>query len=109
MNTLVIIALVVFGAACIMYLNVKNIAANIYIRTVRVHEGIDSDLPESPYTIYPAKTQSGKPGYTILCNGKYMYLAGSNNQFTVYLEFEDALTKMNRYEKLYRVRVTTLE
>lgn len=109
MHPLLIAALVVFGAACLMYINVKSIAATIYIKTVRVHEGVDSDLQESPYSIYPAKTQSGKAGYTILKNGKYIYLAGSNKQFTVYLEFEEAVKSMNKYEKLDRVRLTTVD
>lgn len=109
MHPLLIAALVVFGAACLMYINVKSIAATIYIKTVRVHEEIDSDLPESPYSIYPAKTQAGKIGFTILKNGRHMTLSGSVNQYTVYHNMEDAVTAMNKYEKLDRVRITKLD
>jgi len=108
MHPLLIAALVVFGAACLMYINVKSIAATIYIKTVRVHEEIDSDLPESPYSVYPAKTQAGKTGFTILKNGRYMTIGGSN-QYTVYHMLEDAVIAMNKYEKLDRVRVTKLD
>lgn len=109
MHPLLITALVIFCAACLMYVNVKNIAATIYIKTVQVHEGIDSDLPLSPYSIYPAKAQNGRVGFGILKNGRVMALSGASNQSAVYSTMEDALTDMNKYEKIDRVRLTKLD
>jgi hypothetical protein len=109
MHPLLITALVIFGAACLMYVNVKNIAATIYIKTVQVHEGIDSDLPESPYSIYPAKAQNGNIGFSIFKNGRVMPLVGASNQSTVYHTMEDALTDINKFEKIERVRLTKLD
>ena len=110
MHPLLIASIVMFAGACLTYFNVKRIAADIYIKTVRVHEGIsDDDLPESPYSLAPAKANNGKSGFAILKNGKLMKLAGTSGSFSVYHEFEDAVTAMNKYEKLDRVRLTTVD
>lgn len=109
MHPILISALVVFGAACLMYINFKRIAADIYIRTVRVHEGIQDELPASPYTVYPAKTQAGKLGFAIKKNDEFMFIANSRTQFTVYHDLEGAVEAMNNFEKLDRVRLTTLD
>jgi len=109
MHPLLIAAIVMFCAACLTYFNVKRIAADIYIKTVRVHDNPESDLPESPYTLKRAKSNNGQYGYTILKNDKYINIAGTQGAFDVYLDLKSALNQMNVYEKLDRVRVTTLD
>lgn len=109
MHPLLIASIVMFAAACLTYFNVKRIAADIYIKTVRVHEGINDDLPASPYSIEPAKSTTNVSGFTILKNGKLMKLAGTTGAFTVYADIESAIKQMNKYEKLDRVRLTTLD
>lgn len=107
MNPLLISALIIFVAACLVYVSVKKIAATIYIKTVLVDSGSDSDLPESPYSIYPAQGKSGMIGFAILKNGKHMKF--NSSQYTVYHDLNEAVRAMNQYEKLDRVRITNLD
>lgn len=109
MNILILSAAIIFAATCIMYFSIKRIAADIYIKTVRVHENLDPDLPASPYSLQRAKSSNGHLGYTILKNDKFIYIAGTNNFYDVYGELSAALRQMNIYEKLDSVKLTKLD
>ena len=105
MTTLIICTTVIFIAAFIMYLNVKSIAAYVYVKTVCPDP--EEHLSKSPYGISRELDSNGKWGYCITKNGEIMY-SDDRGKLTapVYIEFMSALKDMNLLEKIEGYKIT---
>lgn len=112
MNIVMWCTAIIFVSACIVYFSTKRIAADIYIKTVRIHENIDpeEELPPSPYSLKRAKAgNSSNIGYTIMKNNDHLYIAGTANFYDVFVDLSSAIRQMNIYEKLDNVKLTKLD
>lgn len=62
-------------------------------------------LPASPYSVAVAKNKNGDFGYTVLRNGRRLYITNTQS-YVVYTTFEKAMLEMNRLEQFDNVKVT---